>query len=131
MPYTLLAFLTRKAGTTPSAFKAYYETHQIPLLKKFSARTGFLWFTSGSIYPGNWDNTTVLKEEKEEDKESFPWDCCAEVVFRDQAHFEAFYGALVAAGERLQADEDRFLERGEMKVVPFAEGAVATTSFAG
>ncbi|KNG82818.1 hypothetical protein ANOM_009174 [Aspergillus nomiae NRRL 13137] len=149
MTYTLLAFLRRKPGLTPTAFKSHYENHHIPLLKDILGPGRFPTVHKRYYLPRVEESIPDIKDKSPGETTAtdprppregvilpstvageFSWDCCAEVVFRDQVHYEAFHEALVAQGERLRADEERFLDRGRMRVVYFVAGAEVST-FAG
>ena len=142
MPYTLLAFLPRKPGITPTAFKSHYENHHIPLLKDILGPDRFptvhkRYYLSRVEEPlqdttGKSTNETTVTDPHPPAEGviipstvagEFSWDCCAEVIFRDEAHYEAFHEALAAQGERLRTDEERFLDWRRMRVVRFVAGA--------
>ncbi|KAB8269093.1 EthD domain-containing protein [Aspergillus minisclerotigenes] len=141
MSYTLLAFLTRKPGTTPTAFKSHYENHHIPLLKDILGPDRFPTVHKRYYIPRVEEpipDTTATDPHPPREgvilpstvAGEFSWDCCAEVVFRDEAHYKAFHEALAAQGGRLRADEERFLDPGRMRVVHVGKG-VEVSSFDG
>ncbi|KAE8374107.1 EthD domain-containing protein [Aspergillus bertholletiae] len=143
MSYVLLAFLSRKPGTTPTAFKSHYENQHMPLLKDILGPDRFPTVHKRYYLPRMEEPTENADKniDPHPPREGviipstvsageFSWDCCAEVVFRDEAHYMAFRDALAAQADRLEADEERFLDRGKMRVVRFGEGA-QVSSFGG
>ncbi|KAH8425961.1 EthD domain-containing protein [Aspergillus melleus] len=133
MPCTIIAFFARKPGLTPTEFKTHYETTHIPLLKELAGphfpiahKRFYLPRTrapdadetdhSNTAYPA-----PILAGESAD----FQYDVYAELTFRDVEHFGAFHGALMKDGERLVADEERFLDRSKMRAVRVEEPVVA------
>ncbi|KAL4795612.1 hypothetical protein BDV19DRAFT_362296 [Aspergillus venezuelensis] len=137
MPYTILALLRRKPGTTPSHFKTYYETKHIPLLKEI-AGPDFPTFHKRYYLPRTrLSDTTETAGEPDTSNAAFPapviagtaedfqFDVYAEVIFRDEGHFAAFRKALGRDAEVLARDEEMFLDRARIQVVRVDEPCVA------
>lgn len=100
--FKILAFLTRKPGMSPEAFRDHYETQHQPLARRlfpeilghrrnYATDAGHL-FPPGVAMPA--------------------WDAVSEIWFADRAGFEAML-ARIAAGEAqaISDDELRFLDR--------------------
>ena len=134
MPFTLLLYSTRKPNTTPTSFKTHYETTHIPLLKSL---TGPHFPKSHKRFyiqrnPTNTDDhpsqndieypATVLAGTQSD----FPHDAVAELTFEDVAGFETFMGIVGRSEvkEAIERDEERFLDRGEMRAVVVGEVVV-------
>ncbi|KAK5944706.1 hypothetical protein PMZ80_001906 [Knufia obscura] len=89
MPNKLLILAVRKEGMTPAAFKDYYETVHIPLMKQLSGDkfpvSHHRRYSSRTGAPG----------------ENVPYDAVAEIVYRDQEHMQA-HSALLGSEENQQ-----------------------------
>jgi hypothetical protein len=115
MSYRILIFVSRKPGLSHSDFKTYYETSHLPLLRFFA---GALFPKHHKRYYLNFD-----KDDKPEvlqgDKAVFDFDAIAEVSFDDKSHFQAFLESLRGeeAHKKLTQDEDKFSDRGKLKIV--------------
>ncbi|KAI9038722.1 EthD domain-containing protein [Aspergillus affinis] len=133
MPCTIIAFLSRKPGLTPTEFKTYYETTHIPLLKDIAgahfpiAHKRFYLPRARVSDAADTDhsNTAYPAPILAGDAAEFQYDVYAELTFRDVEHLGAFHGALMADGERLAADEERFLDRSLIRAVRVEEPVVA------
>ena len=57
------------------------------------------------------------------DKDDVNWDGFAELVFRDELHFQQFFAVVnePEAAERIQQDEERFTDASKFKVVVIGE----------
>ena len=120
MPYTVIVYLWRKLGTTPSEFKSHYEKNHMPL---FASLTGSLFPLTHTRY--------YLRHKPEKDSSSvtaaadyqpivyagshsdFDYDVLCVMKFEDQASFEAFSERMkdpeVAA--KIAADDEIFMNR--------------------
>ena len=126
MPYTVIIFAYRKPGVSPAAFKSHYEFSHIPLVHSIT----------GSLFPKSHTRRYIQRAEADDAEEDahnndypatvlvgsqadFEYDAFAEVVFDDQAAFQAFFARVSEAGpaERIAKDEDMFLDRAKTKAV--------------
>lgn len=127
MPYTILIFAYRKPGLSPAEFKSHYETRHIPLLASHA----------GPLFPITHTRHYIQRTEHGPDyaatvlvgtQADFGYDAFAELVFEDEGKFRAFFGRVSEpeAAKQIAADEEKFLDRGRMRVV--VGGEVVATS---
>jgi hypothetical protein len=122
MTYSILIFASRKEGTHPAEFKNHYETSHVPLIKSLA----------GPLFPISHTRTYLHRSKDEADNEpaypatvlvgsqaDFQYDAFAELKFKDEAAFGAFYGCVTSSenAAKIAADEELFLNRGKMSVV--------------
>ena len=129
MTYTIVAFLWRKSGTTPSEFKAHYENNHIPLLLSLL----------GPLFPLSHSRVYLQRHSKEDAAvadyqptvyvgahSDFDYDLFCTLKFEDQHGFEAFYQRMqdpeVAA--KIAEDEEKFIERQKLKVAAVQEPVI-------
>ena len=129
MPVTALVFAWRKAGTTPAEFKSHYESCHVPLVQSITGSHFPKSHTRLYIQRSEVDASTISSDAVENanypaavmigTQADFDYDAFAELVFEDQTHFQTFMGLVGAkeAAEKIKADEEKFLDRGKMKVV--------------
>jgi hypothetical protein len=123
MPYTIIAFLWRKPGTTPEFFKNYYETQHIPLLMK---KVGTLfplthtrhYVTRTPTIPASSDNSNANYQATVYGGtvEDFDYDAYSEMVFEIFEKFGAFAAKLAeveATDEEWNQDMANYLDVSE------------------
>jgi EthD domain len=123
--FTILVFVTRKPGLSPSAFKSHYENKHIPLLKSLS--TG-----PPSIFPISHTRRYLTRDPSDPahpvvvlvgDPADFAYDAIAEVNFESEAAFREFQTKVMMT-PKVAEDEERFTDRGKLKVVVLGETTV-------
>jgi uncharacterized protein (TIGR02118 family) len=117
MTYSILIFAFRKPGTTPAEFKAHYEGSHVPLVKSIA----------GPLFPISHIRTYLHRTDSDEYPASvlvggqadFQYDAFAELTFKDEAAFGAFFGTVSSPenAAKIAADEELFLDRSKMTVV--------------
>ncbi|KAL8706493.1 MAG: hypothetical protein Q9201_000478 [Fulgogasparrea decipioides] len=129
MTYTIVAFIWRKAGLSPSDFKLLYETNHIPLLLSL---TGPLFpLTHSRFYierrpdASNASYAPVVYVGTPND---FDYDAYCEMVFEDAAACRAFWTRLQEpeVAEKIVEVEERFIDRQKLKVAGIDETVVTT-----
>ncbi|KAK1150133.1 hypothetical protein N8T08_000032 [Aspergillus melleus] len=108
MPCTIIAFLTRKSGLTPTEFRTHYETTHIPLLKELAGphfpiahKRFYLPRTRASdAVEADHSNTAYPAPVLAGESADFQYDVYAELTFRDVEHLGAFH-------EMEEADQSR------------------------
>jgi len=122
MPYIIHLIAFRKPGLSPSEFKAHYETSHIPLIKSLT----------GPLFPKSHARKYIQRSEDGTasvlvgDQTSFQYDALSELVFEDEESFGKFFAKISEEGvrEKIQADEEHFLETGKMRAVIIGEAVV-------
>ncbi|KAI0016527.1 hypothetical protein F4780DRAFT_783143 [Xylariomycetidae sp. FL0641] len=113
MTCTVLAQLKRRRDLTPAAFRAYYETHHLPLLQELlggaaaaAADAIPLSHTRHYVDPAQSASTAL--------------DAVAVMVFEDRAAYERMRRRLAepAVRERVAADREAFADGGVVVEVP-------------
>lgn len=133
MPYTIVAYIWRKPGTTPSAFRSHYENHHIPLLLEllqnlFPVSHSRHYTTRIPANPSSSDhsNANYPPTVYAGTPEDIGYDVYSEMKFEDKAAFEAFNARLgepeVAA--KLFADQESFIDIQMLKVVKVEEPCI-------
>ncbi|KAF2000884.1 hypothetical protein P154DRAFT_522159 [Amniculicola lignicola CBS 123094] len=119
MTFSVLLFITRKPTITPSDFKTYWDTTHIELLKSVGGEHFPISHTRHYIarpteVAGSWPAAVLVGTQ-----DDFTYDGIAELVFKDEDGFKAFFGLVSApdAAARIAADEDKFTVREKMKAV--------------
>ncbi|KAI1381210.1 EthD domain-containing protein [Hypoxylon crocopeplum] len=133
MVYSILLFATRKPGTTPEQFKAYYEGVHMPLLREIAGPQFPLSHTRRYIHRSEGQaqdttrNATTPAQVLLGSQADFDYDVIGELVFTDAAAFQTFMGLTHAPenAARVAADEEKFLDRSQLRVV--ALGATEVT----
>lgn len=134
MPYRILIFAYRKRGTSPSQFKTHYETRHVPLLKaitgplfpKSHVRRYVQRASGGRDSPpnnGNYPATVLIGSQSD-----FDYDAIAELTFKDEAAFQAFFAKVnePEAAAKIAKDEEQFLDRARMRVVVLGDCTTTT-----
>ncbi|KAI1163046.1 EthD domain-containing protein [Nemania serpens] len=116
MPYSMLVFLHRKAGTTPDQFKAYYEGTHIPLTRGLTGTAFPLTHTRRYPRP-----ILLVGADGELD-----YDAVTEVTFEDESAFQNFFAVLQRPenAAKIAADEDNFIDRARLNVFIVGDTAV-------
>jgi len=135
MVYSVLLFAFRKPGTSPAEFKAHYEGTHIPLLKSIAGPLFPISHTRRYIHrsevsepTGNEKNAKYPASLLAGEQADFGYDAFAELTFKDEAAFGAFFGHMNSAenAEKIAADEDKFLDRARMTAVVVGDCVVTT-----
>ncbi|KAI0475632.1 EthD domain-containing protein [Xylariaceae sp. FL0804] len=113
----VVALIYRKPDLTPEQFKDYYERNHMPLVRALTG-DGFplrhtrryiprTRLTTGPGPHGAYPATVISGSPSE-----FGFDCIAELAFRDRAHLQAYFAALLRpeVSARLTADCVRFVD---------------------
>lgn len=129
MTYTILLFVTRRPDLSPEQFKNHYENVHIPLAQRLCAGCWPTKFTrqylaritrKGFGGPNNPDRPPLLLRG---DAQNINYDVVSEMTFESEHAFQSFYKKVyekdVAA--ILAADETKFLELGQTRVVVVGE----------
>lgn len=133
MPYTIICFIWRKSGTSPSEFKNHYEKNHIPLV--LSVLSDVFPLTHSRFYlprttsessssdksNANYTPTTIVGTP-----DDFTYDVISKLVFEDAAACDAFLARNMepAVVAKIVVDEERFIERKLLKVVTVDEPCV-------
>ncbi|KAI1099713.1 EthD domain-containing protein [Jackrogersella minutella] len=114
MTFSVLFLATRKAGTTPEAFKAHYEGTHIPLLKELAGANFPQTHTRYYIHRAEGQAHVLLGTQGD-----FDYDVAVQLTFADQAGFQAYAAATHSgdAAAKISADEDSFLDRSKSRAV--------------
>ncbi|KAI0900632.1 EthD domain-containing protein [Annulohypoxylon nitens] len=114
MPFSVLFLATRKAGTTPEAFKEHYENTHIPLIKSVAGSAFPVTHTRHYIHRAEGQAHVLLGTQGD-----FDYDVVVELAFADQAAFQA-YAAATHSGDaqaKISADEESFIDRSKSRAV--------------
>ena len=123
MPYTLILFVSRKPGLSPSAFKHHWETTYIPLLKSLVGHDFPLSYTrhyidrdSNAEHPDSNSSLANIFIGKQED---FLFDAIAVFTFANKPHWERFLVKVKQpdAAMKLTEDDDKFQDYERLKGV--------------
>jgi uncharacterized protein (TIGR02118 family) len=110
----MIALLSRKPGLSLDAFREYYETRHVPLIRSIAATV--LDYRRSYVEPGTILTGGISGEPGD------PWlpefDVITEVWFADQAAYDAARSAFARKdnAERIAADEERFLDRTRKRI---------------
>lgn len=98
----ILSYLTKRDGMTLEEFVDYYENHHVPLILSLAPPP--------AVYKRHYVQRGDQLNIGEGDVD---FDVVTEQVFADRTEFLSWIGAVTAgnAGERVAADEARFLDR--------------------
>lgn len=133
MPFTIIAFLRRKPGTTPQQFKDYYENHHLPLVKEitgchFPSLHKRYYVTRTAQDPSSAEsdtsNTNYPAIPFGSSTEEIQFDVYVEIVYEDEEQFQAFMVKLNAHTEQLAIDEAKFLDTSKIQAVKVDEPRV-------
>ncbi|KAI2640933.1 EthD domain-containing protein [Xylaria nigripes] len=121
MTFILLAFLSRKQGTTPEEFKAYYTKSHLPMFRELAGPLVPLKHKQHYIYrtkTENSNNTTPRNPHTPATvfrgtQADFDYDVMVTLEFKDaeafQRHLDFVQKPEIAA--KIAEDEERFLDR--------------------
>jgi len=134
MVYSVLIFAFRKQGTTPNEFKAHYEGSHVPLVKSLAGPHFPISHTRTYLHRTEDTNATGDNNAKYPasvmigNQSDFDYDAFAELKFKDQGAFGAFFNLMQTPenAEKIAADEEKFLDRPKMAVVVVGEVNVTT-----
>ena len=98
----ILSYLAKRDGMTPEEFIDYYENHHVPLILSLAPPP--------VVYKRHYVQREDALNIGEADVD---FDVVTEQVFADREAFQSWIDAVTAgdAGERVAADEARFLDR--------------------
>jgi len=119
MTFTILLYVYRKEGTTPSAFRTYYDNNHIPLAKSIFGPAFPITHTRRYVQRSDEDGNAAVLIGTQED---VPYDAVSELVFEDKEHFEKFMARFAEEKERLEKDEANFAKKGTRDVVFVVDG---------
>lgn len=105
--FKILAYLVKREGMTIEEFIDYYENHHVPLIVSLAPPP--------VVYKRHYLSRGDVVNIGEAD---IDWDVVTEQVFADRDAFYDWIGQVTAgeAGERVAADESRFLDRARTRV---------------
>ena len=134
MPYTIVAFIWRKPGTSPSEFKTHYENHILLVLDLAAAvfplshSRFYLKRTPEASSSSDTSNSNYRPTVLAGTPDDFAYDVYCELVFEDEAASQAFIARIrepeVAA--KIAEDEENFLDRQLLKVAAVAEPVITS-----
>ncbi len=98
----ILSYLVKREGTTIEEFIDYYENHHVPLILSLAPPPAI--YKRHYLQRGDAVNVSEA---------AIDFDVVTEQAFPDRAAFESWIATVTAgdAGERVAADEARFLDR--------------------
>lgn len=140
MVYRLVLFAARKPGLSIDEFRNHWENKHVPLLKSISGSTFPLSHTRryiGRIADGTTARagvSPVVGSTSESPAilvgrlEDIDWDGFAELIFKDELHFQQFFAKVndPKAAEQIQEDEARFTDSEKLKVIIVGECTTTT-----
>jgi hypothetical protein len=105
--FKILAYLVKRDGMDADEFIDYYENHHVPLIVSLAPPPPV--YKRHYLQRGNAMNVGEA---------GIDFDVVVEQAFTDRTAFESWIGAVTAgdAGERVAADEARFLDRSRTRV---------------
>jgi uncharacterized protein (TIGR02118 family) len=105
----IIALIRRKDGITPEQFRDYYETRHVPLIR--SLLPGMKDYRRNFLV---WDDEHAVRGPRQA-----RYDAVTEVWFDDAETFEAFKQAFAEPKirQRIEDDEDNFLDRDSVEIV--------------
>jgi EthD domain len=111
--FKLFGFVSKRADMTRAEFVDYYENHHVPLILSLAPAPAV--YKRHYVYYGDDMNTPGS---------DLDFDAIIEQEFTDRAEFAAWITALTTgpAGERVAADEARFLDRSRTRARIAAAG---------
>ncbi|KAI0904341.1 EthD domain-containing protein [Ustulina deusta] len=130
MTYSILVFLSRKPGTTPEQFRDYYAGSHLPMFRElvgshFAVRhiQRYIHRTEASNDGTTQRNPSTPASVFMGTQADFDYDVVVTIEFKDVAAFEAHceYVRQPDIAEIVAADEERFLDRSQTRVVALGE----------
>ncbi|KAI1382813.1 EthD domain-containing protein [Hypoxylon trugodes] len=125
MTFSMLIYLSRKAGTTPEQFKAHYDNKHVPLIKEVAGSTFPLTHTryyirrSEGQAEGTTRNATTPAQVFLGTQSDFDVDAVVILTFTDEAAFQEFFQITHSPenAAKVVADEELFLDRTQTRAV--------------
>ena len=110
--FTVFGFVTKRDDLTSDEFVDYYENHHVPLILSLAPAP----VVYKRHYVCHGDDLNIADS-------SFDFDAMTEMQFPSRAEFAAWITAVTSgsAGERVAADEARFVERSKTRAGVFAQ----------
>ncbi|KAJ8107499.1 hypothetical protein ONZ43_g6714 [Nemania bipapillata] len=130
MTYSILCYLSRKAGTTPEQFKDYYTGSHLPLYRRLAApylparHTQLYIHRTTAAGEGNTPrNPSTPASVFFGAQADFDFDVIVTLEFKDYAAFQAHHEFLQQPDIQAQIaeDEERFLDRSQTRAVRLGE----------
>ena len=133
MTYTIVAFLWRKPGTTPSEFKNHYENTHIPLLlslmgplfplthSRFYLRRHPEEGSSSATAVTNYQPTVYVGTHSD-----FDYDLYCTLEFEDEKGFDAFHQRMQdpEVAPKIAEDEEKFIDSQKLTVAAIHEPVI-------
>ncbi|KAL9091814.1 MAG: hypothetical protein Q9159_001186 [Coniocarpon cinnabarinum] len=132
--FVVIAFVWRKRGISPAQFQSHYEDVHMQLLKDlfgkdFPRSHTRYYVTRESQYASTASSTSTnfVPNVIVGTVEDFDYDAIVPIVFENREAFQSFYDRMMrdpAVVPRLNADEEKFVERKQLKVVGTSEAFI-------
>ena len=108
----VFGFLTRREGIETQAFIDYYENNHVPLIRSLAP--------TPIVYKRNY---LLRGDELNREDSAIDFDVVTELVFPDRAAYLAWRAQLSkpGSGERVVADEEKFLDRSRTRACVIEE----------
>ncbi|KAI3319698.1 EthD domain-containing protein [Xylariaceae sp. AK1471] len=125
MTYSILVFLSRKAGTTPKQFQDYYAGSHMPMFRELAGSHFPILHTQRYIHrtdasgDGNTQRNSSTPASVFAGRQAdFDFDVVVDLKFQDAAAFEAFMQHIhqPEIWSKVVADEEKFLDRNQTRV---------------
>jgi uncharacterized protein (TIGR02118 family) len=122
----IVVLIKRKPGTTKEEFSRYYEEKHVPLALTF-IRPYLLDYRRSYPQQEAGYADTVADKTTDPGRPTFEYDAITEMWFKDQAHLDQMFELLSQPHVRgaLTADENRFLDRDNVRVIQCKEHRAA------
>ncbi len=111
--YKILLMMKRRPGMSVAAFRAYYETHHVPLVSKYAS--GVRRYVRRYIDPHRHPETG--------DPGELPFDVVTELWFDDEATFRGTlrYLTTTIMPDEIVADEHNLFDRASFRIATVVE----------
>ncbi|KAI1489381.1 EthD domain-containing protein [Biscogniauxia mediterranea] len=119
MTYTVVAFVKRKEGITPTEFRSYYSTVHIPLMQSLVGSAFPLTHTRNFVTRNAVDGSPKASSQQEfapvlymGQPSDVNYDCITVMVWEDKAAFDRFFQVFSTkeVAERVAEDNKNFLD---------------------
>jgi hypothetical protein len=128
MSFSFLLFITRRPDLTPDQFKTHWDTKHVELLKsiagnKFPTSHTRTYISRPAELNASWPATVLVGSQ-----EDFSYDGIAELIFKDEAAFQAFFSVVnePVNAAKIAADEEAFIVREAMRAVVIGSKSFTT-----